>query len=248
MITTPQSLPDYENPPLIEVVCGVIFTPIENILAPHFGLLWEKFKSDYPTCQEAPPLASVIESFDKLSPMSIPVGDLLQFSEILPLPRIGFVHTTGSRVIQVQRDRFLHNWRRLRAGDEYPRYGNVIRMFREHLLYFDLFVKETELGTIVPLQYEMTYLNHIPLGHGWTRPGDIGKLFPDFAWRLKAQRFLPEFENNTWQTTFVLPNQAGRLYVTIRQAMRPDDQQPILMFDLTIRGMGNNNSSEVMWQ
>ncbi len=48
-------LPDYELPPVLEVVCGVLFKPIK-LLVPHFGLLWEEFQSEYPTFQEAVPL------------------------------------------------------------------------------------------------------------------------------------------------------------------------------------------------
>ncbi len=247
MTSTRRALPDYGNPPLVEVVCGVVFEPITKMLVPHFGLLWEEFKADYPVCQEAPPLVALVESFDKSSPMSVPAGNVLQFAEIPPLPRVGFVHATGSRVIQVQRDRFLHNWRKTRAEDEYPRYKNVLRMFRDHLSCFESFIARSELGAVIPKQYEITYLNHIPQGDGWMAPSDIGKVFPDFAWRLKAQRFFPEFENTNWQTTFVLPNQSGRMYATIRQVTRSDNQEPLLLLDLTVRGVGKDTSPDAMW-
>jgi len=37
-------MPSYENPPVIEVVCGVQFKPIKNFLSVHFGAYWETIK------------------------------------------------------------------------------------------------------------------------------------------------------------------------------------------------------------
>jgi hypothetical protein len=58
-------LPDYEKPPVIEVVCGILFEPIKGLTAPYIGVLWEKFKSEYPRCKEVAPLVPVIERFDE---------------------------------------------------------------------------------------------------------------------------------------------------------------------------------------
>jgi len=239
--------PVFENPPVMEVVCGVLFTPIQALLAPHFGLLWETYQPDYPQCQEAPPLLPVIENFDSSVPMSTPADSVLQFSEVPPLPRIGFVHTMGTGIIQVQRDRFLHNWRRARLQEEYPRYHNVIRMFHDRLSRFELFLEKNQLGMVAPLQYELTYVNHIPQGAGWTTAKDFGDIFPDFAWRSDEHRFLPSLENLNWQTTFALPKQSARLYVTIRHVRRHSDNHPVLLFELTARGIGDFTSHEAMW-
>lgn len=50
-------------------------------------------------------------------------------------------------------------------------------MFREHLLRFQVFLEEEHLGALMPEQYELTYVNHIPQGEGWKVNGDIGKCF-----------------------------------------------------------------------
>ena len=243
MTRTSESLPKYENPPVIEVVCGVLFKPIATMLVPHFGLLWEKFKPDYPSCQEVAPLPPVVERFDETA------GSTLEFelTDKLLIPRIWFVHTNGNGIIQVQTDRFLHNWRKVRPQDEYPHYHHVIEMFRDHLAKFESYLREAKLGTVEPLQYEMTYVNHIPRGDGWTTFNDIGKVFPDFAWRGGTQRFMSAPEGINWRTTFVLPNRAGRLHVTIRHAIRPHDKHPILLFELTARGVGSDKSQEATW-
>jgi uncharacterized protein (TIGR04255 family) len=235
-----QDLPDYETPPVIEVVCGVLFRSIDALLAPHFGLLWEKYKSEYPGCREVAPLTPVIERFKEVPAMDIQLG------AVPPLPRIWFVHANDNGIIQVQRDRFLHNWKKVRPEDEYPRYPKVIEMFKDRLSKLESFLKENDLGVVEPLQYEMTYINHIPQGDGWTSLNEIGNVFPDFSLRLNEYRFLPEPEGINWRTSFVLPDQAGRLHVKIQHGKLRETGKPVVVLDLTVRGIGADRSSEAM--
>lgn len=241
MVKAIQSFPSYENPPVIEVVCGVLFKPLEALLAPHLGLLWEKYKSEYPNCREVAPLTPVIERFEGQAEMK------LLFTDIPPLPRIWFTRSEDNGIIQVQRDRFLHNWKKVRPEEEYPRYHKVIEMFRDRLSKFQSFLYENGLGVIEPLQYEMTYVNHISQGDGWIKMDEIGNVFPDFCFRVNERRFLPEPEGFSWRTTFVLPNKVGRLHVTIRNGISRDKNIPVLMIELTVRGIGNDKSIEGMW-
>ena len=240
-MATSNELPEFERPPVIEVVCGVLFRPIEALLAPHLGLLWNEFLGEYPTCQEVPPLAPVIERFDE------PPAVQMEFSDKPPLPRIWFVHGKENGIIQVQRDRFLHNWKKVRPDDEYPRYGSVIKMFRDRITTFEKFLDKTGLGTIQPEQLEMTYVNHIPRGEGIGSLSEVGSVFPDFSWRDNAQRFLPTPETLNWKCVFALPDKVGRLHATIRSAVRRDDNTPILLFELTARGIPKEHTVSEMW-
>ncbi len=241
-MATYRVFPDFEKPPVTEVVCGIQFKELSLLFAPHLGLLWEKFKTEYPGCQEIPPLVPTIERFDK-GPST-----QLDFTDKPPLPRIWFTHTEGNRIVQVQRDRLLHNWKKIRAEDEYPRYGTVIGLFRKHLSSFEAFVKEAALGSIEPVQYEMTYVNFIPQGEGWNSLGELGKVFPDFAWQNEVERFLPQAEAVNWHTSFVLPERVGRLHATVRNAARVEDNVPVIRFELTARGMPPEPSKDAMWR
>ena len=135
-------LAEYENPPVKEVVCGVLFKSLKGLLAPHLGLLWERYKPDYPHCRHLSPLAPTIERFGEAAKVEV------ELSDVPPLPRIWFVHAKDNGIIQVQPDRFLHNWRKVREGDEYPRYDRVIKMFREHLTTFMSFLQEQSIGAL----------------------------------------------------------------------------------------------------
>lgn len=235
------ALPEYKSPPVIEVVCGVLFKPLEGLLAPHLGVLWERFRADYPVLQEQPPLAPVFERFDDSPPIQIEIKDRP------PLPRTWFVHQEENGIIQVQRDRFLHNWKKVRPSDEYPRYRSVIKMFRERLASFASFLDEVGLGKIEPQQFEMTYVNHIPRGDALQSLNEVAKVFPDFGWRDNESRFLSHPEAYHWRTSFALPDNTGRLHTTIRSAVRREDGEPILLFELTARGIGQDASEDSMW-
>ncbi len=236
-----KTFPDYDNPPLMEVVCGILFQHLESFLTPHVGLLWEKFKVDYPYCQEVEPLASAIENFGE----SLDVAFTL--TDIPPLPRVWFINETGSGIIQIQRDRFLHNWKKVNSQDIYPKYSTVIKKFRQYILDFELFLKEINIEPVLPLQYELTYLNHIPQGDGWRSVEDVGKIFPNFSWHFNSNQLL-ELEGINWRTTLILPNQSGRLYTSIRNGIRQEDDQSVFLFELTARGIGRDNSRDAMWE
>ena len=231
-------LPDYDNPPVSEVVCGILFEPLGTLLLPHFGLLWEKFKDEYSECQEVAPLMPTIERLDE-SPLQA-----VQLTE-MPLPRVWFVHKDGG-IIQVQRDRFLHNWRKMRSEDEYPRYETVFETFQEHFSTFQQFLQDTNLGTVTPLQYELTYVNLILKDEGWQTISEIGQVFPDFSWRTSSSRFLPTPEAINWRTSFLLPNRSGRLHINIQTGRRREDLHELFRLEITARGIGEDVSSENM--
>jgi uncharacterized protein (TIGR04255 family) len=237
------SLIHYENPPVTEVVIGVLFEPINSLLIPHFGILWEKYRSEYSDCREVPPLPPIIETFEE---GQLPPKSIIEFSDLPPLPRIWFVHNSKNRIIQVQRDRFLHNWKKADPKDEYPRYYSVYERFLTHCSQFESFLEENKLGKIVPLQFEMTYVNHIPQGEGWKSLAEIASLLPDFAYRNIKGRFFPNPENINWRTAFALPKNAGRMHVNIRNGTHIETRQATLILELTVRGIGTDRSKAGM--
>jgi len=123
---TSRMLPDFENPPLVEVALSVQFEPIEQMRTPQIGFLWAEFRDRFPVTQEHPPVDPVIERFGIARTGAPEVR--LQMLESPPLPRVWFVNPTGTELIQVQNDRFIHNWRKVDDGDKYPRSdGSAIR-------------------------------------------------------------------------------------------------------------------------
>ena len=221
-------LPSYKKPPVNEVVCGMRFHTPDKLRIPHIGLLWDKFRQDYPNIQHAPPIATG-------------KGEIVIDSETgLPLQRVWFINGLDDQLIQFQFDRFYFNWRRRK--DVYPRYPHVIKNFESVLDTIVNFFIEFEFGEIKPIEYELTYINHIQKGQEWNTADDLPRIFSDFAWRQTTGRFLPSPENVTWQTNFPLPEKKGNLVVNLKQAIRTEDKVPLLVLELTARGLGESTS------
>ncbi|HZP92093.1 MAG TPA: TIGR04255 family protein [Burkholderiales bacterium] len=238
-------LPDYSNPPVIEVVCGISFTPLVGFQAVHLGLLWEKFRDQYPKVEEHPPVVMPLEQ------LTIPAGhvETMQFLETPPLPRVWFLDVSGNGIVQVQRDVLLYNWRKLKDTDKYPRFSVVIREFKDHLLRLVRFVEAEKLGAIQPVQYELTYINHVPATSHWSHGKPLNSIFPDFVWRQSRERFLPmSYEAAHWRTAFRLPDDNGRLHVAIQTAFKRPDNAPLLILELKARGMARDHSMASAWK
>jgi len=222
------ALPSYKKPPVNEVVCGMRFHTPDKLRIPHIGLLWDKFRHEYPITQHAPPIAT--------SKGEIPVDNATG----LPLQRIWFINKSDDQLIQFQFDRFYFNWRR--RIDVYPRYPHVIKNFENVLDTIINFFIEFELGEFKPIEYELSYINHIQKGQEWNTADDLPRIFSDFVWRQKTGRFLPSPENVAWQTNFPLPEKKGNLVVNLKQAIRTEDKVPLLVLELTARELGESTS------
>jgi uncharacterized protein (TIGR04255 family) len=201
--------------------------------------LWGRYKPTFATCKELAPLATQFEM-----PAGIAAEAEMLLTDVPLLPRVWFEETNGNGIIQVQRDRFHYNWRRMSANDEYPHFDKVFALFKAKLETFREFVREIGPGELMPKQFEITYVNHIPLGEGWYSVADMGSVFPDFSWKQDEERTRPESIN--WRVTFALPGGAGRLHATVRSALRIPDNKQILLFDLTARGIAGDRTVEGM--
>lgn len=87
--------PHFERPPLNEVVCGVQFIPIPGWLTSHFGLFWSQLRSEYPWCEDHPPLPRL--KLDQQEEVDVEVGPLP------PLRRVFLVHKSENYVIRSSR-------------------------------------------------------------------------------------------------------------------------------------------------
>lgn len=118
-------LPEYECPPVIEVVCGLQFAPLVQFQATALGLFWQRIRGEYPSSQPQPPLVHVVEQLDAPSAENAPI----ELTEFPPLPRMFFVDRSENWLIQLQPGRFLHNWRREHDAETYPRFPIVFERF-----------------------------------------------------------------------------------------------------------------------
>lgn len=215
---------------------GVQFSPLTSFLTPHVGLFWQTIRDRYPTCKEQPTIASRIEDLSK--PGAITGDAIFELSASAPLPRVFFESPSGDWLIQLQRDRFLHNWR-LVTPNLYPRYPAAKSAFFAEWTKFSAFIRENDLGKIEPIQFEITYLNHI---FPWNDVQDIGEVFPDLRWSSE-NKTIPPPETTTVSRSFVSKDKKSRLRTTMRPA-RHTTHGSVIVFELTVRGFDADSGME----
>jgi len=237
MSKTTAPLPDYAKPPLIEVVLSIQFDALQGLGFSQLGLLWAEYKGRFPKTEEHPPLPPVTETFGLRLDQKVDVT--FEMLEAPPAPRLWFMTDTGDKLIQVQKDRFIHNWRKLGEDHEYPRYTHVREVFVTELNAFQDFLRREKIGEFVPNQCEVTYVNHLECGFGWERHGQVDKAIAVWSSHL-SDDFLPEPENVKFAVRYVIQddqgNAAGRLHVSLQPANRLTDRKAIIALELTARG------------
>ena len=237
-----QNLPSYKNPPVTEVVIGVQFDQLQNFSILHHGLYFERIKENYPKFEAHPPLSETKEIFGEPSRA---VEIVPHFSNMPPLPRSWFLVADGNKLVQLQQDYFIHNWRKVKGDEKYPRFNNICKEFISLWNDFLKFIQEQKLGNVLLNQWEITYVNHIDKGDIWNSLGDLGNVFNCFTNKF-SKKYLPVPEKVVLNSTFAFPEKFGRLYVTLQPAMRKRDNVECLQLRLTAKGrLASNNSKSI---
>lgn len=226
------ALPDYGKPPVIEVAMGVQFAPLKALSVAHVGLYWETIRDTFGRCQEQPPIPHVVEDVATLQVASPPT---VRLSGKPDMPRVWFLNDSGNQMIQVQRDRFVHNWRKMSADEAYPRYPTVRSNFEKCWAGFCEFLVSEDLPSPQVDQLELVYVNHVKQGEGWQRLADTQNLFTVFKWRTRSG-FLPQPENLRWSIKCLLPDELGRLHVDAMPVRIQEDKSLVMSVSLTVRG------------
>jgi uncharacterized protein (TIGR04255 family) len=171
---------------------------------------------------------------------------MVQFETLLvpPVPRFWFETEDGTHLVQVQQDRFIHNWRERQPGDRYPRYDKLRVRFRREVERFETFLGENELGSLRVNQCEVTYFNTIQL----TRSDDPHTQLSDITplWSGQTSEEMPGgLENATVQARYVMAENGepvGRIHVSFRPVLKMPDLTRAIQLEITARGRPRNPS------
>ena len=226
---------DFTNPPVVETVLSVQFAPLSKVSIPDMGLYWQKIRHEFSRIELRPPVAHVKEEF-----VSDPAKAAAQFNfELVPATelqiRCWFLDKKGNKFLQVQNDRFIHNWQKVTGDEIYPRYETVRSKFEEEWVRFCEFLKEENLGTPVVDQCEVTYVNHIEYGKGWKSYAELNKVIAPWSGTSSGE-FLPAPEKVNLNVTYLLPDNLGRLHISLLPVIRARDAKEVLQLNLTARG------------
>jgi uncharacterized protein (TIGR04255 family) len=229
-----RALPRYAKPPVVEVALSVQFDALSGFELVHFGQLWQRLRDRYPRTEHREPLNTVVELFGVQAPQRAS----LQLISGFPVGRAWYLSQDGLRLLQVQPNRFILNWRKLDTGSEYPSYETLKKSFHDELNVFLSFVAENSLGEFEPRQCELTYINHIFAGSGWATRSDLPQILTLWSGN-SSEPYLPDLEDAqlAWQYRFDesgIP--LGRLHVQLQSAVRQVDNLPLFILELTGRG------------
>ena len=229
----PLDLPDFRSPPLTEVVLGAQFDVIPGFMTPHLGLIWERFRGDFPHVEEHPPLQPVFETFGPNPQM---IG--IQFGLQAETPRLIFSNDTRTELLQVQKDRFLHNWRKTGEGDSYPRFERMLQNFENGLAGYVDAIANASLPIPVPNQCEVTYINQIPVAEGRTLSDLTAEMFGQHTGSLMVPD-VGEAEDLRFLLRYILRDQSGTPFGRLIAAAEPArllNGQAIVQLTMTARG------------
>lgn len=233
----PSDLPDFEHPPVVEVALSVQFEPLP-FETRHVALLWEACREEFPDWQDHLPIAPTFELFGE---QAISAGAIFRNP---PLRRAIFRNSARTELKQYQDDRFVRNWTKADSAPSYPRYESVREPFATDLQKLIDFVGGESLGTFVPNQCEVTYVNLIPLADGDLRA--IGTVLSPWHGRY-SDSFLDVPESTDIACHFVMregKEPVGRLHVAGAVVNYRDSKEPVLQLTLTARGRPLGQASD----
>jgi len=242
----PATFADYKDPPVCEVVLSIQYERITKLRTPHLGFLWGKYKETrgLVKVQEHHPLPQAYELFGLERP-----APRIRLSTIPEVPRCWFLSEDETELVQVQQDRFAHNWRRKQLGTRYPKYRTIRKAFLEDLDIFEAFLRENSLGELTPNLCEITYVNPIPLEAKWNSFGKLHEVLTVVSPKF-SDSFLPEPETVNIELSFVIPDvdgsPIGRLHV-LAQPVPGDINNDAFHLRLTVQGIpAQHDREEIM--
>lgn len=149
-------LPNFSDPPVVEVVLGVQFEAIRELRQSHFGLIWERIRADYPRTTDHARLETALLTIDteRTGP-----SFQLEMLDSPPTHRSWFLSEDDERLVQVQDDRVVHNWRH--RGGPYPRFEPLRDQFWAAFDAYRSALDGVGMGPPEPRQVEVTYINWI---------------------------------------------------------------------------------------
>lgn len=219
-------LPSFEAPPINEVVIGVRFRPIDEMLLTHFGLFWASLRNDFGESEEA-------------IPMGTPEGVAVSKAGQLPLPRTWLINNDKQYLIQLQSNIFYFNWRKQSESQNYPRYSKIKPMFYDYIGLFIKFLYKENITVPKIFNGELTYVNIIPQENNNYFSG----VFPDLSWRSGGSRLMPPPSGFSWNSTHVFDDRI-ELTTKIQTAKRVSDESTVLRFEISARETGSGSSLE----
>lgn len=212
------------KPPVNEVVIGVQLNA-SLIQSNHIHEYFQLIKNEYPKIEDHSPLPNVIEH-------NTGNQDIHVHSSVVS--RRFFVNESEDKLLQLQADRIIYNWKKSDSGSEYPHFNAVFRDFQRH--YEELDRRHVIHDSIN--QREVTYVDVIDL-----LSFEVDGFNPSNVFKyLKIDQAL---NGLNFAKSHFLPELGANLIVVITSGIRPNKSK-ILRVETTCRGF-NKDIGNVEW-
>jgi uncharacterized protein (TIGR04255 family) len=228
----PTTLPQYDAPPVVEVVLSTQFAPIPGFTAAHAGRFWATLDGqEWTSAEEAPQIDDAFERFGAERVWASPGLRLIPGGQPA---RIRIINKDDDHMLQVQPTRFVFNWRR-RVG-QYPTFSALLPEFLEAFEQFRTHCLSVGIEPLILNQWEVIYVNHIPRDDLWKTPRDWVTIIPCASFPTTGlEGHEPESFASKWD--IVIDEVRGRLHVDLRFVRLGDGQgEEALKLQLLARG------------
>jgi uncharacterized protein (TIGR04255 family) len=236
----------FQAPPLNEVVLSVQFD--DPVVDDAFALaeFWPAVRSDFPRLERHLPIAPAREDFGV--PPSPQEGLPFEVLTEHLAQRYWFVSDDGTRLVQMQPDRFILNWRQTNPGDTYPRYRELRSEFRRLYEVFLSLLGPDRSQQAVAALCEVSYINHIE-----AQSPEHTEYHVNLGRIIRLVRPITDDvagdpEDAQFHQRYRLADPSGseqpigRLYVSVLPAYRKADSTPIYAMTLLARGRPETGS------
>jgi uncharacterized protein (TIGR04255 family) len=231
----------FDAPPVVETALSVQFNTLAGFTAAHAGWFWKEYveklgdgpSNEWKQVTEAVKIPELFEKFG--------AEDLWAFPSFRVTPgvlssRVQIIRGDGERMLQVQDNRFILNWRK--QASAYPTYETLLPEFRNMLNAFETFCTEATFGTPVYNLWEITYVDQVKKGTMWDSVRNLNRIFPALGPPPVGAHHAPPSDDETMSADwrFSLADRRGRLYVQLRQAKLQPSNEEVIQLTTTARG------------
>jgi uncharacterized protein (TIGR04255 family) len=214
----------FSDPPITEVVCGVLFEHVEGLDPVLVGRFWQSQSARFPRKQ--------------LLPAIIPLpaeGLVFDLGPVPPL-RTWLISADDTRVMQLQADRFYLNWRSM-GTTAYPSFNQsdgqvgLLTEVLEAFSGFATFLRECARVELRPTNVELTMIDVLKQGRHWASLSDLRQVLPLLEPFLLDLEALPR----VLQTHVEGPIKQGERRVVIQRARLADTGGDAIRVETTAR-------------
>lgn len=219
----PDSLPDFDRPPVVEVALAVQLAEPLGFTADDVTELAGAWADELPDASLRPALPPL----DSDRSLHEAVEDAASL-------RLWLSGDSDNRVVQLQPDRLSVNWRKGEPDERYPRFANLREFFVESWHRLTAVAAERAYCEPRPTICEVLYVNHIGAAHGWGGADDTSAILAPWSGSM-SDDFLPAPHVAATYQHFHLPD-PGRWLDIESGPRKTDDGERVLAIYLTCRG------------